>query len=289
MMITAANQGSQIQIDTLSLGVTIDGTDWSFTSITGWVDPAPMRDRMVDRPSADGLYDSRPYRGGRLIVLDGFVAGPRAALAAAQDVLAATAGDGQLGSFTFTDPDLGVRGCQVRLTGNPMIDASAVEAGMLRWQLAFKAPDWRKYGAAQTLTAGLRTGGTGLTYPLLYPLLYGAAATGGVVTFTNTGTAPTEPVVVVTGPFAAGFEITHVETGRRLRYAATVGSDLVLDCAAGTALTQGQERATSLTIREWFSIPAGATATFSLSSLGGETAATAPTAGMTVTISPAYS
>jgi hypothetical protein len=152
----------------------------------------------------------------------------------------------------------------------------------------FYAPDPRMYGLSSSLTTGLRTAGTGLSYPLSYPLSYGTTGAGGQVSFTNSGTTNTEPVFTISGALSAGFQITWVETGQHLTYSFPVGSDLVVDCGAGTATTQGQDRTVYLTQRDWFSVPAGATATFQIAALGGETGTTNPGVTFSAQVAPAY-
>ena len=293
MIITAAGaanlQTAPISVDGFLIGGEDPDVRLTYTGLTGWWEGSPFRDRIADRAGGDGGYDARPYRSPRTIVVTGQARADRRGLVAAMlQRLAAIQSDGALGLFTVDDPDLGVLSARVRPTGTPQTDASQLGAGFARWQVAFKSADWRKYAASVALTAGLRTQGEGLTYPLVYPLTYGAAGSGGRVEFTNSGTAATEPVITVSGPLAAGFEVTHVETGRRLRYVAPVGSDIVLDCGEGTCTSQGQERAANLVVREWFSVAAGATATFALATLGGETAASAPTVAMSVQLASAY-
>jgi hypothetical protein len=134
----------------------------------------------------------------------------------------------------------------------------------------------------------LRQSGTGIVYPLVYPLNYGTPPAGGSVSFTNNGTTTTEPVFTVSGALSAGFQLTWVETGQHLTYSQPVGSDLVIDCGTGTAMTQGQDRTAYLTSRDWFSIPAGATATFAFAALGGETYSTNPGVSLKCVAAPAY-
>lgn len=106
------------------------------------------------------------------------------------------------------------------------------------------------------------------------------------MTLTNAGTAPTQTRHTVTGPLAAGFQISHAETGRRLVYPAPVTADVVIDCAEGTVTSGGQDRTGLLTVDEFFTVDAGAVGTFQFSTLGSETS-TSP-ARMTATLSPAY-
>ncbi|MGZ4554796.1 MAG: phage distal tail protein [Mycobacteriaceae bacterium] len=154
--------------------------------------------------------------------------------------------------------------------------------------LQFFCADPRLYGRALTLSTGLRTAGTGMSFPMSFPMSFGTTGSGGSVAFTNTGTANTEPVFTVSGALSAGFQITWVETGQHLTYSFPVGSDVVIDCGAGTATTQGQDRSVYLTQRDWFSVPAGATATFAFAALGGETGTSNPGVTFTAQVAPAY-
>jgi hypothetical protein len=243
---------------------------------------------MVDRPASDGSFDASPLRTARIITLTGQVRGStRSAVAAAADSLSGLMGP-RVGTFSVLDPDLGTRSVQCRLTGTPQMDASSLGAGLIRWQWMFKAPDHRKYGPSLLPQTGLRSAGTGVVPPFVFPLSFGSPGSGGSVSFTNTGTANTEPVFTVSGALSAGFQITWVETGQHLTYSFPVGSDLVIDCGAGTATTQGQDRTVYLTQRDWFSVPAGATATFQIAALGGETGTSNPGFTFTAQVAPAY-
>src|SRR5690606_294433 len=57
----------------------------------------------------------------------------------------------------------------------------------------------------------------------------------GRVTLTNTGTAPTEPVVKIYGGITEGFELLHIETGHIIRCTRPIpdGSYIRVDNAAG--------------------------------------------------------
>lgn len=274
-------------IDDTLIGVELDGVTLVYDRLSGWHLGGGVESHMEDRPGRDGTFDGPTYRRARVIVVEGWaVAETRAQLMATVDSLAALLGNGQLGAFTVADPDLGDRTAMVRLSATP--EASEWTDTTVRWQLTFTAPDPRKYGPEAVFRTGLRVGGTGLLYPLRYPLDYGEPPSGGSITFSNNGNASVEPIITVSGPLSQGFEIVYAETGQRLRYETSVGSDVVLDCDAGTVSTQGQQRATYLTVREWFSIPAHSVATLSFSSLGPETAASTPTAQMTVVLASAY-
>lgn len=276
-----------ITVDDFLLGTDLAGVAFVYETLDGWHLGGGVDSHIEPRPGQHGSYDGPTYRRARVITLTGWIyADTRPLLMAAVDRLATILFDGRLGSFTVDDPDLGSRTAMVRLSAQP--EASDWTDTTVRWQVVFTAPDYRKYGLAVSLFTGLPSGGTGLLYPLVYPLTYGDPDTGGRISYVNEGTAAVQPVITVHGPLSAGFQVTHLETARRLRYEHPVGSDVVLDSGTGTVTVDGQERSAYLTVREWFTVPPGASATFTLSTLGSETAASTPTAGMTVAVASAY-
>lgn len=74
----------------------------------------------------------------------------------------------------------------------------------------------------------------------------------------NHGTAPTSPVLVVTGPVSSGVTVTEVETGRATRWVGSLqaGQDLRLDPASGFATVDGKV-VMGLRRAEWPLIPPG--------------------------------
>ncbi len=285
---TAISQDFQADFDGLILGA---GTPYGITKWGGFLDMPAVRSQDDPIPLRDGIFAAANYSGGKTydlefdIVTNGVTAFSDA-VALLESWTYAQVG---LRPLRFQLPDKGVRVAMVQCRRRAIPVDVPYQFGMsAQAALQFYAPDARQYGPALSTSTGLRSGGGGLTFPLTFPLNFGTPPSGGRVSFVNSGSASSEPVFTVSGPLSAGFEITYVETGQRLRYQAPVGSDIVLDCQQGTVTTQGQQRATYLTIREWFSVPAYSTATFAFATLGAETALSTPTAGMAVTIAPAY-
>jgi hypothetical protein len=268
----ALTNNATISIDDLLFGVVLDGVKWRYNRLDGWGMGGGVEANQPPRPGQHGNFNGPTYRRARVITIAGdVVANTRAAAVAARDSLAALLADGSTGQFTVDDADLGLRSAQVSLSDTPLSDDSSIGIGIFHWSLQFTATDWRKYGEQQSADTSLPGGGTGLSYPLVYPLDYGDPGVDGRVTFTNTGKAFTEPVFTVNPPLAVGFEITRLETGRRLRYEHPVGSVLTVDCAAGTVLEAGERRERYLTVREWPTVAPGEVATFQFSTLGPET------------------
>ena len=278
-----------ISIDDALFGVVIDGVKWRYTKFDGWGMGGGVEANLAPRPNRHGDLLGPTYRRARTVTIAGdVVASSRANAVAARDQLASLLADGSTGTLRVDDPDLGTRSVTVTLSDTPLSDDSAIGVGIFRWSLQFTAPDYRKYGEEQTGTCGLPSHGGGLDFPLDFPLDFGDPGDPGRVSVTNTGNAPSEPTFTVEPTLASGFEITRVETGQRLRYAAPVTSTLTLDCAAGMVLTDGQRRERYLTVRQWPSLLPGESATFQFSTLGSETPATT-SASLSVSFSPAFS
>lgn len=275
-----------ISLDNLLLGVEIDGVAWVFNDLDGWSLGGGVATNFAPRPTAHGEFDAPVYRRARVITISGTCIADTPALAEdAIETLAATLADGRMGTITVQTPTRALS-ADVRLSDTPQ--AAWLTPTVFRWALQFTAPDSRKYGGQQVAEARLPSASTtGLVFPISGGVFdFGTLASDGRVSMTNTGTAPAEPVFTITGPLTDGFEVTHLETGRRLRYSAPVGAPIVIDCREGRATAEGQERTGNLTVREWFTIPPRSSATFRFSSLGAETAADEP--GLSAALAPAY-
>lgn len=283
------NTDYQVNFNGLYLG---PGTPYGISKFTGFMDLSGIRANYVSRPHKTGAYAQPHYADGAVFGLEFDITAT--ATTSFADAVAA------LRAATFAQP--ATLPLTYRLPGAPALAVAVqtinrsipVEVETFEFGLSAKAgvqwyaPDPRMYGATINSSTPLRGAGTGLVYPLTYPLSYGSPASGGSLVFTNTGSAATEPILTVSGPLAQGFQITYVETGQHLTYSAPVGSDIVIDCSAGTATTQGQDRTIFLSQRDWFSVPAQSSATFVFATLGSETPATAPTVQMSAQFAPAY-
>ncbi len=128
--------------------------------------------------------------------------------------------------------------------------------------VAFTASDPLRYGlAANTATIGAGTQATdGLAFPLLFPLTFGTASGGGVLTVVNTGTSVAWPLIEVRGP-VTGPVLTHLDRKRELGFdpAFTLGERDVLsiDTAARYVSQKGAPRPDKLLVRQWWGLGPG--------------------------------
>lgn len=113
--------------------------------------------------------------------------------------------------------------------------------GILTASIIWSAPDPRRYGPSEKVAAG--------------------------ATVTNIGTAPTSPVMTVTGPATSPVTITENQTGRVMRWAGSLGtgSVLTLDARRGVAMVDGR---VTMGLRQmaWPVVPPGESRSYRVSS-----------------------
>lgn len=258
--------------------------------ITGWEDLPGGRVDDVARANRHGSFDAPVWSAARVVTVEGYCIDPEGRDQLLQDLargltLGGDADPGRL-EVTFSGRTLAVN---ARLTRSSRT-LKLWGVGHFGWIAEWWASDPFRYGETATATTGLPVDTGGLIFPLFdgtTGLDFGDLGSPGRVTLDNAGTAPAYPVYAVTGPVPAGFELKHVETGRRLRWGSAVpaGSTVTLDCRTATASfddSPGWDR--ELTKRQWHEIPAGGSATVQLLGLGSYDAA----ASLTASWAPTY-
>jgi len=124
------------------------------------------------------------------------------------------------------------------------------------------AADPRRYGLTETDHTELPKPGTGIVFPIVFPIDLGKPADEGRITLNNLGTAPTAPRFTVTGGFT-NITLTEVGSGRRLTLDRSVpaGSSVTFDAHTRRVLLDGQTdiSSTFLTSREWWTVAPGST------------------------------
>jgi len=279
---TTINIDGRVTFDD-SGAVDVNGSQWTFSATKGWFDGAPSKGGTSDRPNAHGVFAERTWKDGRLITVTGHVWAPTRRLAAdAQWTLAALLAEGTFGDFTVNDPDQGVLTSSVRGEGTPQIDWDGRQD--IDCLLTFLAPDPLRYASPVTVSTGFPVQSGGLEYDLYTDstvdtgfLEYGVGGASGRLTLDNLGNAAVYPIFEIAGPVpTVGFEIIRVGTGERIKFAGSVpaGSSLAIDSATGYAVIDGvADRGGLLTVRDWFSVPAGGSIEIEFVPLGSFSAA----------------
>ena len=209
--------------------------------------------RQHATPSVEGHYGGRTY----------------ADTLAAIDTLMSLA-DGTPKTMTVADElrptsrEVSVRAITIPDTqGRPVID----------FAIDMLAPDPKRYGATVSASTGLPSAGTGITYPITYPLSYGTPGDPGRVAVSNGGTANTFPMLEVAGGLDAGFSLVELGTGREVRFERVIpqGSTVFLNPRTGRAYIDAPANDVSgfLTRADWFVVPAGGSTSIQFAALGG--------------------
>lgn len=240
---------------------------WLFNGLTGWDSNGDNKVGVSERPRSHGAFGrSRAFRSSLPLTLEvAFLGDDRVDYKSARRQLAAVGADGPV-LMTVTD-ELGSLSRLVTIEHIDMPDEHGrfAQDGI---SIDMTAADPRKYGVAQFDSAGLPTAGTGLVYPITYPLDWGQPGTGGRVTLTNQGTAVTAPVFHVEGGLSS-VTITQQGSGRRLTLdrEIPVGSVVVFDGRTRRVTLDGVTdiSSTFLTRREWPVIEPGESSTFMFS------------------------
>lgn len=228
----------------LALG---DGSPYELVAISGLLDLPEVRssDRTLLR--RHGLLPGDDFLGGRSVALTLEVqADDAGALGAALDDLleAFRVGPGEE-PFVFQFP--GVAGGGKRLVyartrkRSAPLDLSFLY-GRARVEVELFATDPRLYGFVEhSGTSPLPTAGGGVSFPMTYPVSFGALSTGGTIVATNAGTFPTSPFFRIDGPVTDP-RIENLTTGESLVLDISVGAGefLTIDVEARTVLLGGK-------------------------------------------------
>lgn len=224
-----------------------------------WYTLSDSKSEIRERPSADGAFGiDRDWRSGLTLPVTGRFRGSTwpSMLAALQAVVAA----GAPVTVTVTD-DLGVSSRTVnvrRFEPHPMPGAKLCYFDMILF-----APDSRRYGPLVSTSTGLAVAGTGQPWPQVWPAPWGTGGTDGRITLTNSGSASTAPLLIVTGGLSAGVELVEVTTGAYLRLDRIIpaGSTVYFNTRTSRIYLDSPANDISgfATRRDWegFQIPAG--------------------------------
>ena len=236
-----------------------NGVWWSVNVAEGWHKAPAVRSSGEARSGQDGDFPSLPLRGARVLRFQGKMREAPSLAALEQSIRQFTAVP-VTGEVVGESP-WGILSGQAEVIDEPA--AEPLSATVAVWQLTVKFPDPLLYAPPVLLSTGLDgVAGTGLTYPLVYPLNYGvpAGSTPGAVTVPNDGTAPYWPVLRIDGPVTNPV-VTVNETGDWVRFngSLTAGQWLDVDCQNRRVLLNGQvSQAARVSFSgRWLVIPVG--------------------------------
>jgi hypothetical protein len=238
-------------------------SSFAMTDLTGWLDLPGARSSPTDRPGRQGAYPSQLRASGRVVEVELTVMQPDAsALLALCDATAMGEDDPEEPLVVYPNavngPQLVFGRCEKRAIPTDADWSNGYE----RARLSFACSDPRRYSVAlHTASTGLLSAGVGgLVFPVEFPLAFGTASGGGVVSVFNAGSVPTWPVLTVTGP-VTGPIITRRDTGDTLlfdsAFVVPAGYTLIINTDMRTVTMAGVNQRAFLNVANWFSLPAG--------------------------------
>jgi hypothetical protein len=233
-------------------------------SVVGLIGLSPTRRNVRIRPTADGAIDDSKYRDESLITIVGDTSGVNAfsEFRVISAALLATLTTPSL--LTWTEGAAGLalqRTVKLASAVEPPLEEAAL---VLRYGIVLSSADPVAYSQTLTTATGntLSAVGGGRTYYMTFNWTY-AAAGAGTASFTNSGNAPTRPLLriygVVTNP-------SIILGSKRISLLGTVSSgeyvEIDLSTRSITRVT-GSIRSDAKNMidpvgTQWFSLPAGA-------------------------------
>jgi hypothetical protein len=245
------------------------GTAYGMTELEGWLsDLPPMRGSDFDRPSRHGMFPGASEMSKRTVTWSGLIAcsdptqlgGLRNAL----QVMTAPAEVPVEEPLVIRDIGGVAWMCMARAKRRTVSINAYTPLGYADYAIQWEATDPRLYSpalhTASTALASPPT--TGLQFPLIFPLDFGAGPTGGNVTVTNAGSVATWPVFTIVGP-VTGPVVTNHATGAQLLFSPTftitAGQTLTIDTDQRQVTLNGVPANNLLFTRGWFPLLPGST------------------------------
>lgn len=246
-----------------------------FSDLTDWFSLSDSKSEVHERAQAHGAFGiANDYRQSLAISFKGWCIKPtRLEGIQAKNTLKLALGANRPVLATLDDED-GPTSRMVSIRAVPLPDN--------RWSKVFTfdvdmiAFDPLAYGPTVTQQTGPAVSGGGLLFPLgTTPAKYwdfGTDGTSGRIIVTNNGTAPTWPQLRALGGMGLGFIATDVDTAQVVRFDRAIPEDsmVTIDQRTGTASIDGASNDVTgfLTLRDFFSIPPGASHQIQFSVLG---------------------
>lgn len=250
-----------VQLGGLEFRPTFEGAGlFYFSTLVGWYDVSESKSEIRERPQAHGAFGlDQEWRESLLISLEGAYVGDDIVEAArAKRTLKRALAQNVPVEMLVTDPE-GPTSRVVSVRNLRVPD----DHGQTRWRFSADviALDPRRYGPEVVTSTGLPQPGSGLVWPITYPVNWGTPGDPGRITVANPGDEETVPLLEVAGGLDGGFELVNVSTGQLIRFERHLpaGSTVFVDMEQGLAYIDDPSNDVSafLTRREFWTVPAG--------------------------------
>lgn len=245
------------------------GTPYRWLSLTGLEDLPGIDSGNVSRPARHGSWPGIAYAQERTITYSSQMSTDPAGFGAAVRALRQATALSPLG----VDEPLVIRtrGGETRLMygrvrARALPNEPGAGIGRAKATIQWVCADPRLYSVTEhSVTIPQPSAGSGLVYPITYPLDFGTAGDSGSRLVDNAGDIAASPVLTITGPCTTP-SVTQVATGVVFELGLTLaaGESVVIDTGAGTVLLGGvADRLFSMTSAsvppELFTLPPGET------------------------------
>lgn len=282
--------GTTITLTAGSTVVTITGDrpyeGCTYDKLDGWYGVGDVDLGLVKRPGAPGAFaPTQTFPDARVISIEGdYFGSSRADGLAMRETLGMLYNEGRPVVMTVAD--------DLRTTSREVLIAAVEFPWTIHPEFEFTidatAADPRRYGAEAVAGTTLAAPGTGLVWPVVWPVDWGTIGVNGRALILNPGNTETISRFVVSGgEMPDGFVIVNATTGARLTYLGPVaaGSTITLDTATRSAMINGSGPGSRfLASPEWWSIPARSSVEVQFLALGAVTG----TPRLDVYTAPAY-
>lgn len=239
------------------------GLGWFFNTLKDWYGLTDDKMTAEELPQGHGAFDVNV--SWRSAAVPSFTAGylgkSHADLLGAIEDLSTVGATGPV-LMTVTDA---LRTTSRRVSVRAITPPDTHGLSRLQIPIDALARDPRRYGPAiPSGPTSLPTSGTGVAFPIAFPADYGAPGDPGQNVMSNTGKAPTAPLLAVSGGLGS-VDLKEIGSGRRLVYNRPVapGTTLYFDNRSRRAYIDVPENDVTgfMDLREWWEIAPGATST----------------------------
>lgn len=221
------------------------GTVWKWDELEGWEDTPGIDSGTVLKASDHGAWPGTQYAQARTITVNLIVkTEPGSMSGAVRQLSAATPIDraDEIPLVVQLDDDAPLV-VFARCTRRALTVNRSNRVGFTRGSIQWEASDPRRYTLAESqVITGLPQPEAGLSFPLGFPLPWGAAGATGNVSAANHGDAPAHPAFVIKGPCTTP-SVTNLVTGDVLEYDLSLSASDVLyvDTGQSTVTLNGTQ------------------------------------------------
>lgn len=210
----------------------VSGVLMYVTSVVGWHGAPAPRTAPVDVPQGDGVFDGQSTQPARSIGIGGEMKAPNqiALLQAVDRMTNLLVAGNRYDTLTVAEAHVSR---QVTVRRDAETTCEPVSLYRATYSMILLAPDPARYSTAVSTSGpeGIYTGGAGRTYTMVYPRVYGALGSDGILQAVNNGVGTVYPTLTFTGPLVN--PAARLVNGNRLAFNISLASGDVLTVTTG--------------------------------------------------------